>query len=243
MALVVPGIEGKPIAARDFTRRIRGLPGLIGWYSLCEEAQMPGVPVMVPRAGAANLEARGTIRYAAEGRHQFAQFTGDTSFWQTPALPAPAPMVISVVSAFTAAEGFTEPWSLVFSNGDRLWLKPNHNAGGTGIEYFPATGSGGSQQVGQPLALNTPVYNITVIDVLSGRVRSQSLGGQTFTASTALLTNLAAVTTAQLVIGMGRTVQPFVGRIMEAAWFAGDILDHDPTLAVITEYMAATYGA
>lgn len=246
MAFTLPGISGKPIAARNYTSRMRRMPRLIAWYSMVQRAQLLDPALFIPRAGVGAMTLSGTARYQSEQGELVAHFPSGTSdHWLTPNMQMPTTRTISVVCAFNSAEGFTEPLGLVFSTGDRLWIKPTHG-GNSGIEYLSgAGGATGLNIAGAATTNNAPHYVIVSFNTATGEVHYQVDGGATLVGSLpAMVEGIQAAVSVGMLVGVGRVPQPFVGRIMEAAWFRGNLLTDtsNDNLDNVVEYMAAAWG-
>ena len=246
MAFTIPGVIGNPIVANDYTQRIRQSPGLIGWYTAVQRAQLNGpTTLLVPRAGAALLEIVGTSRWAAQGGEQVSNFIeGSVDYWRSPVLTMPGSNQLSIVCAMNPATTFVEPWGLLFSGGARLWLKPAHGANNNGLDYLPA-GSGATTAIStgaNAIPAGSPGFVTVSIDFNTGTVRYQSNSETIYTVTHAGLTDIAGSATVQAFVGMGRTVQPFVGKIMEWAWFSRPIFNDTATLNLIDEYMATVWS-
>lgn len=246
MPFNLPGVSGQPIAANYFTGKLRRMSGLIAWYTMVQRAQLLDPALFVPRGGAGLMTLVGAARYQDERGEQVSYFpSGGSDRWETPLIQMPSSRTFTLVCAFNASEGFTEPLGLSFSNGAAIWIKPNHG-NNTGIEFLSSTGgTQGTSFAGVSASNNTPNYVIADINTSTGVINYKLNSGSVQTATnTAISSDIANATDVGLLVGVGRGPQPFVGRIMEAAWFRGSMIatPGDARLTSIAEYMSRTWG-
>lgn len=246
MAFVVPGIVGKPICAHNFTRRFHGNQNVLTWMTCIEQAaySFEGRHYLAPRKGSLPVTySGGAPQWSPAGGYSAANFPHQTSpgFWNLSDQIART-NDFGLTICMRATDGFTEPVSIRYSNGDRIIPRPNHNAG-TGLSLRLSNGDTSVVSVGPSGPLND-LYCLNIsYDSVNRIVKSQMKGGEVFKAAApASWDALAAIPTFNLTIGQGFGSQTFSGQILDVGLWGSDFLSNEADMSLVAEYMAQAYG-
>lgn len=251
MAFTVPGIQGKPIAANDFTRRFRGNPNILSWLTLQRNATFDdesGYLRMIPRKGAHLARNSNPAGATWDGSDQidglefFVKEPGSAP-WE---LTAPFPNDgdgYGITLVFRATAGYTEPGTLRFSDNSLVFPQPNHG-GSSGPIMRTSSGSNIAAYPGRSAIPSNSIGYVNMSFRYSDRrVSWQSMGrGVEQTIAPEEWAVQESAPTFNLVVGRANAAQPFAGTLFDAAIWNSDFLDNEDHMMLVSEYVASTYG-
>lgn len=248
MAFVVPGIQGKPVHANNFTGRMRRNPRLATWFTLAEAASFADGTAhrMIPRKGAllAAHGLAGSPAWAAAAGvddFRFASITGG-NYWSTPNQFLNDGAGFGATIVMQPTDGYVEPMAMTFNDGSLIYVKPNH-AGASGVTWRSAgvdsnvAGLGAIGALGSISLLN---FSYRFSD---RRVSWQVNHGEIVTATAPeAWAPLASLTSLGLVMGRAFAAQPYLGILLDVAMWKADFLGNEDDIDLVSEYVSTAYG-
>ena len=247
MAFQIPGIQGRPIHANNFTNRFRANPRILEWGTFLRDATfLDGATTrMVPRKGPRLFRnSGGSPVWASQAGRDYASFPtgGAGGFWENyERLPNAGPGFGATI-VMRPSEGYVEPMAVRFSNGDLVFPQPNHG-GATGLVLRSngvnngVTGLGASLGQGSIIALNFSYrYSDRRISWQSG------MGAIAYGTAPSEWGNLVSSPEFDLIIGRAYAVQPFVGEVLDVGLWGSDFLSNEDDVSLVSEYISTAYG-
>lgn len=242
MAIVIPGVVGRPIRANNFTQRMRKNPRLVAWHTFTRPAYFKdgNTSGLVPRKGRLSMRlSAGDPVWDDAGWVSIPK--GATGHWEVSDQYV-NPQSWGITCIFTATDGYTEPMALRFSNGDVVYVNPNH-AGATGVAYRKSGTDLPRLVMGDSLSLNEPHVLNLAFNHLTREIRWQADAGEIFSATASSeWDTLATVPSVNLLAGRALTNQWFQGSMHDLALWSGPLLDTRADYQLANEYFLAVHG-